>query len=110
MLALMMAKGSPLEHVVQHPLVQRPADWGFLTPNGKITLLSDQIAMMILAGLLLVLFVPSWVRRRRGTDSVGSLVPAGPTARPARMRERRCGAGVTHLLRYRHEASPRTWL
>lgn len=78
MLALMMAEGSPLEHVVQHPLVQRSADLGFLTPDGKITLLSDQIAMMILAGLLLVLFVPSWVRRRRGTDAVGSLVPAGP--------------------------------
>jgi hypothetical protein len=45
---------SPLEHVVQHPLIERPAHLGPLTPNGKITVFSDQIAMIILAGLLLV--------------------------------------------------------
>jgi F-type H+-transporting ATPase subunit a len=78
MLALMMmAEGSPLEHVAQHPLVQRAAQPGILTPEGKVTLLSDQILMMILAGLLLVLFVPLLVKRRRGTDGVGRLVPTG---------------------------------
>ncbi len=76
MLALLMAD-NPLEHVVQHPLVQRPADLGLLTPEGKITLLSDQIVVMILAGLLLTLLVPVLVRRRRSTDVVGRLIPTG---------------------------------
>jgi F-type H+-transporting ATPase subunit a len=79
MLALMMmAESSPLEHVVQHPLIQRPANLGFLTPEGKVTLLSDQITMLITAGVLLMLLLPLAVRRRRGADAVGSLVPAGP--------------------------------
>lgn len=67
---------NPLEHVVQHTLASRPADWGFLTPSGWITLLSDQIVMMLVAAALLVLFVPAWVRRRRGDDEVGRHVPA----------------------------------
>ena len=37
---------NPLEHIVQHPLIERPADLGPLTPNGVITLFSDQIAML----------------------------------------------------------------
>ena len=76
MLAFLMA-ANPLEHVIQHPLVQRPADLGALTPEGKITILSDQIVIMILAGLLLMLLVPALVRRRRSTDVVGRLVPTG---------------------------------
>jgi F-type H+-transporting ATPase subunit a len=71
------AEANPLEHVIQHPLVTRPADLGPLTPQGVITLLSDQIVMMILAGLLLILLVPALARRRRGSDRVGSLVPTG---------------------------------
>ncbi|MGH9380362.1 MAG: F0F1 ATP synthase subunit A [Thermoanaerobaculia bacterium] len=67
---------NPLEHVVQHTLAARPANWGFLTPNGLVTLLSDQIVMMLVAAALLVLFVPAWVRRRRGADEVGRHVPA----------------------------------
>ena len=76
MLAFMMA-ASPLEHVVQHPLVQKPAAKTLLTPDGVITVLSDQILMMIAAGLILILFVPSLVRRRRSADEVGRLVPTG---------------------------------
>ena len=34
--------------------------------------------MLILGGLLLMLFLPPLVRRRRGGDEVGRLVPAGP--------------------------------
>lgn len=68
---------SPLEHVVQHPIIQRSADLGFLTPEGKISLLTNQTATLIVAGLLLMLFVPALVRRRRGTDEVGRLVPTG---------------------------------
>ena len=68
---------SPLEHVVQHPLIERPAHFGPLTPNGKITIFSDQIAMILLAGLLLVALVPMLVRRRRGRNGVEALVPTG---------------------------------
>ena len=68
---------SPLEHIVQHPLIERPANLGPLTPNGVVTLFSDQIAMLVLAGLLLIVCIPLVVRRRRGTDAVASLVPTG---------------------------------
>jgi F-type H+-transporting ATPase subunit a len=68
---------SPLEHVVQHPLIERPANFGPLTPNGTITVFSDQIAMIILAGLLLVALVPMIVKRRRGKSGVDALVPTG---------------------------------
>ena len=68
---------SPLTHIVQHPLVERPADLGPLTPNGVITVFSDQIAMLALAGVLLIAFVPMMVRRRRGKGDVEALVPAG---------------------------------
>ena len=68
---------SPLEHVVQHPLVERPAHLGPLTPNGTITIFSDQIAMILLAGLLLVALVPMLVKRRRGRNGVDAMVPTG---------------------------------
>jgi F-type H+-transporting ATPase subunit a len=68
---------SPLEHIVQHPLVQRPAHLGPLTPNGVVTVFSDQIAMVLLAGLLLVALVPMLIRRRRAASGVDALVPTG---------------------------------
>ncbi len=68
---------SPLEHVVQHPLIERPAHLGPLTPNGTITVFSDQIAMIALAGLLLVVLIPMVVKRRRGRSGVDAMVPAG---------------------------------
>ena len=68
---------SPLEHVVQHPLIQRPAHLGPLTPNGTITIFSDQIAMLVLAGVLLVALVPMLVKRRRGRAGVDAMVPLG---------------------------------
>jgi len=69
---------SPLEHIVQHPLVQRPTSTTALTPEGKITVFSDQIAMIALAGVLLIALVPMLVKRRRGTSGVDAMVPAGP--------------------------------
>jgi F-type H+-transporting ATPase subunit a len=78
MLAFLMMAADPLEHVVQHPIIQQPADLGFLTPEGKISVLTDQTAMLIVAGLLLILFLPMLAKRRRATDEVGRLVPAGP--------------------------------
>jgi F-type H+-transporting ATPase subunit a len=68
---------SPLDHIVQHPLIERPANLGPLTPNGVVTVFSDQIAMLVLAGLLLMVCIPLIVRRRRGKDAVGALVPTG---------------------------------
>lgn len=76
MLAFLMA-ANPLDHVIQHPLVQADAGHGVFTPEGKITLLSDQIVMMIVAALLLMLLVPVLVRRRRSTDGIGRMVPTG---------------------------------
>jgi F-type H+-transporting ATPase subunit a len=73
----MTEKESPLEHIVQHPLIEVPAHLGPLTPNGTITLFSDQIAMIALAGLLLIAVVPMMVKRRRGTQGVDAMVPAG---------------------------------
>jgi F-type H+-transporting ATPase subunit a len=69
---------SPLEHIVQHPLIERPANLGPLTPNGVITIFSDQIAMILLAGVLLVGLVPILVRRRLGKSGVEAMVPTGP--------------------------------
>ncbi len=77
MMMLAFAADNPLSHIVQHPLVQKPAHLGLLTPQGVMTVLSDQIVMMIAAGLLLILFVPAWVARRKGKDAVGALVPTG---------------------------------
>jgi len=73
---------NPLEHIVQHPLITRPLDLGhLLTPEHRITLLSNHIVMMITTGVLLMVLLPLFVRRRRALpehDEVGSLVPAGP--------------------------------
>lgn len=74
---LAVAASNPLEHVIQHPIATREADFGPLTPEGVITLFSDHIAMIIAAGLLLALILPLLVRRRRGEDEIGRLVPSG---------------------------------
>src|SRR6266478_2496639 len=68
---------NPLEHIVQHPLIERPSNLGPLTPNGVVTVFSDQVAMLVLAGLLLIVCVPLMVRRRRGSRDVDALVPSG---------------------------------
>jgi F-type H+-transporting ATPase subunit a len=72
-----MQQENPLEHIVQHPLIERPADLGPLTPNGVVTLFSDQIAMLLLAGVLLAALLPPLVRKRRGSQGVDALVPSG---------------------------------
>lgn len=73
----MAASDNPLEHVVQHPLVTTDGHLGFLTPEGKITLFSDHISMMVLAALLLIFVLPPLVRRKRSNDPVERLVPSG---------------------------------
>jgi F-type H+-transporting ATPase subunit a len=76
LLAAARQSASPLEHVLQHAHVTREVHLGSL--HFEVTLLSDHILMILLAGLLLALLLPSLVRRRRGGDEVGRLVPAGP--------------------------------
>lgn len=68
---------NPLSHVVQHPLLELPAKLGFLTPDERVTVLSDQITALLAGGLLLTFFLPILVRRRAGTDAIGRLVPTG---------------------------------
>jgi F-type H+-transporting ATPase subunit a len=74
---MMAAGASPFSHVVQHALVQRELDLGPLTPGGEITVLSDHITMIVLAGLLLSLFLPSAFRRRKAAEGVDGMVPRG---------------------------------
>jgi F-type H+-transporting ATPase subunit a len=76
-LAFLAFAENPLEHVVTHPIIQRPANLGWLTQGGKVTLLDSHIVMMMLAAVLLFLLVPVSVRRRRGTGEVDSMVPTG---------------------------------
>lgn len=65
---------NPLDHIVQHPIKTVEAEPGLLTPAGEITVFSDHISMIALAGLLLILFVPRAIGRRTG---VNNLVPTG---------------------------------
>src|SRR3954447_5411898 len=78
---LAMLAENPLEHIVTHPMIQRPlhlpGKWQVLAQGGHVTLLDSHIVMMLLAALLLILLVPSSIRRRRGTGEVDSLVPTG---------------------------------
>ncbi len=68
---------NPLSHVIPHPIVQSDQDFGMLTPEGVVTVLSDQIVMMIVAGLLLCLFVPRMMRRGKDSSEIGRLTPTG---------------------------------
>lgn len=72
-----MSTGSnPLSHVIQHPIKTVPADMGPLTPQGEITIMSDQIAMILGAGLLLIVFLPPLFRRKESQNLEG-MVPHG---------------------------------
>lgn len=73
MIDALLAEHSPLEHVVQHTLIEFGEGSGF----EKFTLLSNHIIMQLIAAGLLLYFLPRLVRRRAGSDEVGSLVPAG---------------------------------
>ncbi|UCG15738.1 MAG: F0F1 ATP synthase subunit A [Phycisphaerales bacterium] len=67
MTGLLGAGSSPLDHVVQWEYVQR----------GGLTLLSNQIAMQILAAVLLILLFPRLVRLASTGDTVRDLTPRG---------------------------------
>jgi len=75
---LLGAGANPLDHIRQHKILTIPADLGFLTPQGEITVLSDIIVMTVVAAVLLVLFVPFGIRRRKGEGEIHGQVPRGP--------------------------------
>jgi F-type H+-transporting ATPase subunit a len=78
MFGLNAAGDDPLAHVLPHPLKTIEAHLPFpFAPEGYVTLLSDQIVIMILSGVLLMVFLPLWARHRRDTTETGRLVPAG---------------------------------
>ncbi len=69
------ASGSdPLSHVVQHPLRTLHLEDG---PFESITVLSDQIVMMLVAGFVLCVFLPLLLKKRRDKSEIGQLVPTG---------------------------------
>ena len=68
---------NPLNHVVPHPLHQIEVEPGLFTPKGAITVLSDQILMIVAAGLLLSIVLPLVLRRRRERSEIGRLTPHG---------------------------------
>ncbi len=72
-----MTGTNPLDHVVQHPIVEAELDAGLLTPEGVVTLMSDHIAMTILAGLVLCIVLPLAFRRSRKTGDIDRLVTTG---------------------------------
>lgn len=63
---------------MQHPIKVLPAEQGLLTPEGVITLMSDHIAMILLAGVLLSVAIPWALRRSRNRgDGVERMVTSG---------------------------------
>ena len=72
----MLASGdNPLNHVIPHPIKTVPADLGIFTSEGVLTVLSDQIVMMIVAGLLLCFVLPPLMRKRQDDSEIGRMVP-----------------------------------
>lgn len=65
-----MATASPLSHVVQHPIATTEL------AGRELTLFSDQISMILLAGFLLVLVLPRSLRRKK-VEGIEALVPSG---------------------------------
>jgi F-type H+-transporting ATPase subunit a len=76
MIAALLASGNPLNHVVQHAIVQ-VGKGGFPDGLWGFTFLSNHIIMQLVAAALLIYFLPRFVRRRAGQDEIGRLVPRG---------------------------------
>lgn len=69
MLSMLLAAGSPLDHVVDVPRV--------VIGDGKFTLISNHIIMMITAGIILILLMPRIVRAASASDEVTRHTPRG---------------------------------
>lgn len=71
----LLASGeNPLTHVVDHPWLTINPGQGMFR---QYTLLSNHIIMLLAAGVLLVLFLPRWVRPRKEGNEVQRLTPSG---------------------------------
>lgn len=70
---------SPLDHVFQWIYQKIPVGTGdnWLTPDGRITLVSNHIIMQIIAALVLILLIPWFARVRDTGDAVQDLTPRG---------------------------------
>ena len=73
MIPTLLAAGDPLDHVVDHVYPAYNYELGGMTLN----MLSNHIIMMMVAGVLLVLFMPIWVRPKNTGDEVTDLTPTG---------------------------------
>lgn len=75
----MLASGSPLDHVYQWTYKRLAVDApdSVMTPGGTITLLSNHIAMQIIAALVLLLLFPIIARASRTDNIVNDLTPRG---------------------------------
>lgn len=65
----LLAAGDPLNHVVQHSIIDGPAWWG--------PILSNQILMLFATAAVVLWIIPKAVQNRAGTDEIGRLVPRG---------------------------------
>jgi F-type H+-transporting ATPase subunit a len=73
MIGLLLASENPLDHVVQHTLVELNPGGGFWS----IPLISNHIIMQVIAAVLVILVIPRAVKARAGADTIGKLVPRG---------------------------------
>ncbi len=73
-MSAMFAAGSPLNHVVDHDIFYLGGDPGMFT---RVTVLSNQILMLIVALVLLTVFFTRAAVRRRGATGTAALVPTG---------------------------------
>lgn len=75
----LLATSGPLDHVYQWVYQRLPVGTSdsLLTPDGKITLVSNHIIMQIIAALLLILLIPRFARMRDTGDMVADLTPRG---------------------------------
>lgn len=73
MTGLLLASADPLDHVVQHTIVDLNEGGGLWS----FPVLSNHIIMQVIAAVLVVWLVPKALKRRAGADDIGRLVPAG---------------------------------
>jgi F-type H+-transporting ATPase subunit a len=67
MTSLLLAAANPMLHVVQHDI------WA----PGGLTIVTNQLIMMLIAAGLLLFFLPRLIQHRAGDDGIDRLVPTG---------------------------------
>ncbi|MBI4717746.1 MAG: F0F1 ATP synthase subunit A [Planctomycetes bacterium] len=74
-----LAAANPMDHVYQWPYSHLSVGGSdtILTPHGQVILFSNHIIMQIIAALLLILLIPTFVRVRGGGRTIDELTPRG---------------------------------